>query len=189
MIRLILITCLLATSSVAQTPVDLDRLWTTFTRTCPIMVADPSAYMQNLAIPGPNGEPVVSQSADGQVTDFDTTISDDIHHGLIVVVGKHQEIGCGLTSNPLSVIQNLTDAEAGETFFRQHALGKEGLTISGGKVAKQVSMGAGTVETDTYFEYFITGLLPDVDTVAQVIFGQGFHSLQMHRYMIGEDSR
>lgn len=186
MMRALFISTMLATPALSQAPADLDRLWSSFMRVCPLMLTNPNAYLQALPIPGPNGEPVVSQTVDGKVTEFDTTIEGDIHHGLIVVVGTHQEIGCGMTSNPLAVLNTPVTAEAGEAFFRQKIRAFEGVDISGGLVSKNVSIGFGPVEADRYYQYYITGLVPDVDTVAQVIFGQGFHALHMHRYMIGE---
>ena len=180
---------LLASPATAQSPGDLQRLWDTFMRVCPLMLTDPNAYVQTLQIPGPNGEQVVHQSADGKVTEFDTTISGDIYHALIAVVGKHQEMGCGLTSNPMSVLQNITNAEDGNQFLQQKLARYENLDVSGGIVSKQVSIGQGLVEADAYYQYYITGLVPGVDTVTQAIFGQGFFSFHMHRYMIDEAAK
>ena len=187
LMRTAAMSCLiLASPAAAQSKAELSRLWDNFMRVCPLVLTDPNAYVQTLAIPGPNGEPVVHQSADGRVTEFDTTISGDFHHAVIVVVGKHQELGCGFTSNPMSALNAQSNPVDGNQFFQQTVARYENLDISGGKVSKQLSIGQGPVETDDYYQYYVTGLVPDVDTVTQVIFGQGFYALHMHRYMIAE---
>ncbi|MEM1073558.1 MAG: hypothetical protein AAF665_00020 [Pseudomonadota bacterium] len=193
MIRLcaIFLTLICPAFAMAQVQGDVmaERMWNTFMRICPLMLTDPQAYAKQLQIPGPDGERVVSQMADGNVVEFDTTVDGFSHSSQILVIGKHQEIGCSMNAYSIGQPEEILMPEKTMPMFERRIQEYADVQVMGGQVDKEVPSpveGYPVEKVTNYHQFWVTGLVPDVDAVAQVIFGEGVISYHMHRYMVGE---
>ncbi|MEL6205917.1 MAG: hypothetical protein AAFR47_11480 [Pseudomonadota bacterium] len=187
MIRLALFLAMAPLTAAAQGALDVAKHFALFEEFCIPALQGEETLRATLQVPGPNGEKVWSESADGSLVAYQTGRDD------MLVIGNYR-YGPGATLQECMVQQIGAFAETADqieaTFLSLVPTG-EGVVMSGGRVEEEPpriglwsAMPAGTV-TDRR-DFMITGALAPSGTILMASMGQGTFRLNAFHLELAE---